>query len=99
MEMSEFDTFDFLINDEDEVMLLLYAREGEPENAVIDVDFENKTAVLIRKENDGIELQEIPDDVLDALSEADKILVCELCQASDDEDAEVVYAYEAEIQD
>ena len=32
MNADVFDTFDFLINDEDEVMLLLYEREGEPEN-------------------------------------------------------------------
>ena len=28
----DFETYDFLINDEDEAMLLLYVREGEPEN-------------------------------------------------------------------
>ena len=32
MDNKDFDTFDFLINDEDEVMLLLYQREGEPLN-------------------------------------------------------------------
>lgn len=35
MNADVFDTFDFLINDEDEVMLLLYEREGEPKIRVL----------------------------------------------------------------
>ena len=35
MASEDFETYDFLINDEDEAMLLLYVREGEPENATI----------------------------------------------------------------
>ena len=31
----KFDAFDFIINEEDEVMLLLYAREGEAKDAGI----------------------------------------------------------------
>lgn len=37
MDNKDFDTFDFLINDEDEVMLLLYQREGEPLNPHIEL--------------------------------------------------------------
>ena len=56
MDNSEFETFDFLINEEDEVMLLLYAREGEPKDAVIEINFDENKAVLVRRENDAIEL-------------------------------------------
>ena len=37
----KFDAFDFIINEEDEVMLLLYAREGEAKDAVIEIDAGN----------------------------------------------------------
>ncbi|MBO5442399.1 MAG: hypothetical protein J6A33_01270 [Alphaproteobacteria bacterium] len=99
MTPEEFDTFDFLINDEDEVMLLLYQREGEPQNARIEIDGDNKTAVLFRNENDSIMLKEISPDVFDSLQDADKLLVCELSREENETDTQIVYAYEAEISD
>ena len=74
----DFETYDFLINDEDEAMLLLYVREGEPENATINLDIDNKSAVLNRNAGDKIELQNIPDEIIDSMEDADKLLVCEL---------------------
>lgn len=99
MTPEEFDTFDFLINDEDEVMLLLYQREGEPQNARIEIDGDNKTAVLFRNENDSIMLKEISPDVFDSLQDADKLLVCELSREENETDTQIIYAYEAEISD
>lgn len=99
METENFETFDFLINDEDEVMLLLYQREGEPQNPHIEIDEEEKAALLYRNENDIIQLNDISEDVLDSLQDADKLLVCELSRNKDDEEDEIVHAYEAEIRD
>ena len=70
--------FDFIVNDEDEVMLLIYAREGTPQDAVIDINSSDKTAILHRNKNDSITLQDIPEDVIDSLQDADTLLVCEL---------------------
>ncbi len=95
----EFETYDFLINDEDEAMLLLYVREGEPQNASIEVDQEARSAVLHRRPGDDIFLDGIPEDVLDSLADADKLLVCELSIEEDEKDTQIVYAYEAEITD
>ena len=99
MDSKDFETFDFLINDEDEVMLLLYQREGEPENPHIEIDFEEKAALLYRNDNDIIELSDISDDVLDSLQDADKLLVCELSRTENEEEEEITHAYEAEIRD
>ncbi|MBR2033496.1 MAG: hypothetical protein IKA03_02355 [Alphaproteobacteria bacterium] len=93
----ELETFDFLINDEDEAMLLLYVRESEPKSSSIHINFENKSAVLHRNDTDIVELSGIPDEVLDSLEEADKLLICELSIEKNDEDTKIVYAYEAEI--
>ena len=91
--------YDFLINDEDEAMLLLYVRDSAPKNPSINIDFENKTAVLSRNETDSVELSDIPDDTIDSLEETDKLLVCELSMTEDEKDTQIVYAYEAEITD
>lgn len=95
------DAFDFIINDEDEVMLLLYARESEPKNAVIEIDGQNFSAVLHRNETDAVAIDRVPDDVLDSLADADTLLVCELTRGSADrngeDDTEIKYAYEADI--
>lgn len=99
MDSKDFETFDFLLNDEDEVMLLLYQRDGEPQNPHIEIDFDEKSALLYRNDNDIIELNDISEDVLDSLQDADKLLVCELARTNDEEDDEIVHAYEAEISD
>ncbi len=99
MREDEFKTYDFLINDEDEAMLLLYARDGAPENPSIEINPEDGTAVLTRNPEDSVSLEDIPDEVLDSLQEADKLLVCELSLDDDEKDTQIVYAYEAEIND
>ena len=45
MNEKEFQTFDFLINEEDETMLLLYAQENEPNNPIIELIPEEKSAI------------------------------------------------------
>lgn len=99
MNDTTFDTYDFLINDEDEAMLLLYVRDGAPENSSIEIDIDEKSAILHRNDTDSITLQNIPDDVLDSLQDADKLLICELSLEEDEKNTKIVYAYEAEIND
>lgn len=92
-------TYDFIMNDEDEAMLLLYAGDTKPENAKVIIDFEKKSAELHRNPTETIVLDSVPDDVLDSLSEADTLLVCEIANTDKDDDNRIVYAYEAEIVD
>lgn len=99
MTEDNFDTYDFLVNDEDEAMLLLYVRESAPENASVEIDIENRSAVLHRNKDDDVALSDIPAEVLDALQDADKLLICELSIEENDEETKIVYAYEADITD
>ncbi len=99
MDAEVFDTFDFLINDEDEVMLLLYEREGEPKNPQIEINAEENAALLVRNETDSLLLRDIPADVFDSLQDADNLMVCELSRSENEKETEIVYAYEAEIRD
>lgn len=97
MDEQELNSYDFIVNEEDEVMLLLHAQESEPKDARIEIDAEDKSAVLVRNENDEILLEDIPENIIDSLQDADSLLICELKIGETDDDTEIVYAYEAEI--
>ena len=91
-------TYDFIVNSEDEVMLLLYARNSEPKDAVIEINSDDMSAILQRNDQDGISIDKIPEEVFDSLQDADSLMVCELKETQDDdEECEIVYAYEADI--
>ncbi len=90
-------SYDFLINEEDEVMLLLYSRQGSPETPSISIDASTNSATFFRNKADSFSLQDIPAEIIDALQDADNILVCEMNE--DDENPQLVNAYEAEIID
>ena len=93
-------TYDFVVNDEDEVMLLLYASDTLPAEATrIVLDPENNSAELVRNEDESIILDAVPDSIFDSLADADKLLVCELSDTENEEDSKIVYAYEADIED
>ena len=49
MDADEFNFFDFVVNEEDEAMLLLYARDDEPQAPRIELDIDNRAAVLYRR--------------------------------------------------
>ena len=97
--MTESAMYDFVVNDEDEVMLLLYASNTEPQNARFVLNVEDNKAELYRNENECIVLESIPDDIFDSLADADKLLVCEISDTEKEEDSEIVFAYEADIED
>lgn len=97
--MADNSSYDFIVNDEDEVMLLLYAGNTKPEKSKIILNHADKSAELQRNENETIVLEEIPEDVFDSLIDADTLLVCELADSKTDEENNLVYAYEAEIED
>ena len=56
-----------------------------------------QTTFNIRNDEDEILLEGIPDDILDSIKEADVLMVCELIVGEKEEDTQIAYAYEAEI--
>lgn len=97
MDETELNSYDFVVNDEDEVMLLLHAQDSEPHASRFEIDMDEKSAILVRNENDEILLEGIDDNILDSLQDEDKLLVCELRVGETDDDTQIVYAYEADI--
>lgn len=99
MRKDKYKTYDFLINDEDEALLLLYARESEPEKPNIEINIDNNSAVLFRNSEDSVFLSGISDEIIDSLQEADKLLICEISPSEKEKDTQIVRAYEADITD
>ena len=97
MSQGKFDSYDFLIDEDDEVMLLLYAKASKPEDPYMVIDFDNKSAELYRNGSDCVVINDISEDILSALRLEDSILVCELSR-DEGEEAKIIYAYEAQIE-
>ena len=97
MTENKFNTYDFIINDDDEVMLLIYAQSGVPTNPSLEVDAENNRAILHRATNNGIRIDDLPENITEILYDTDKILVCELSAEENEDDTKIKNAYEADI--
>ncbi len=95
--MPDFNTFDFMITDENDVMLLLYARNTAPENPQIQLNPQEHNIVLSRNSDDVITLEGIEDEIFNNLQEENTLLVCEIEPSDNEEEAEIVYTYEAQI--
>ena len=89
--------YDFIINEDDEIMLLLYARDTKPENPHISIDEDNKQAYLYRSKNEGVLIDDISDEILNILSSSDSLLICELSNDKNEDDVKIINAYEAKI--
>ena len=90
-------TFDFLISDENEVLLLLYARDIAPEDAVVKLNPEQKNIELYRRINDAFTLENVESDVFDILKNETQLLICEILPTSNPDETEIVYTYYAQI--
>ena len=97
MTETNFNTYDFLINDGEEVMLLLYAQTTTPKDSFFELDKNTASATLFRTPDNALTLNDIPSEIIDALQNVDNILICELNKTEKEEDTQIVHAYEASI--
>jgi len=67
--------FDILVNDRDEILLAIDARDGEPMTPMVII--EGAKVTLVRNETDGISLPDIPDELREKMSGKEEILVAE----------------------
>ena len=98
--MPDMNIFDFMITDLGEVMLILYARDTPPhENPGVILDPENHIIEFFRTDTEAMTLEEVSDDVFKNLENEDNLMVCEINpnDSENPEEAEIVYAYNAEI--
>jgi len=91
------DVFDFLVNKDGEVLLLLSERTGNPEESYITLNEEDSSAIFYRNVEDELLLKDIPNNIFEDLSEVDSLLICELSNSSDKKDASISQAYEIDV--
>ena len=90
-------TFDFLISNEDEVMLILNARDTNPRDPAVRLRPEEHIVELYRSPQEPYTLQNVDADVFRLLKEEDNLLICEISPTDNPDETEIVYAYEAPI--
>lgn len=90
-------TFDFLISEDNDVLLVIYARDIEPNEPIVRLNPEQKTVELYRRKNDAFTLESVDEEVFNLLSREEKLLVCEILPTENPEETEIVYTYEATI--
>lgn len=95
--MANNNTYDFIISDENEVMLILYSRDTAPENPAVRLNANEHIVELYRNAQDALTLQYVDSEVFSNLEEEDNLLVCEIQPTENPDETEIVYTYEAPI--
>ncbi|MBQ8671204.1 MAG: hypothetical protein IJ525_01650 [Alphaproteobacteria bacterium] len=95
--MADMNTFDFMISEDNEVMLVIYARETEPVGPAVRLIAKEQVVELYRNGADALTLQEVGAEIFNNLHDKEKLLVCEIAPTDNPDETEIVYAYEATI--
>ena len=95
--MAEFDGFEFIVTEEEDVMLMIYARKGNPENPMIEINEPNKSVILHRNPNDVVLLENIEPNTLNILREETALLIAEVAPTENPSENELKQVYEAAI--
>lgn len=95
--MTDYNIFDFMVTENNDVMLLLYARDSAPNNPGVILDAENHSVELHRNDDDIVTLSGVEDEIFDNLTDEATLLVCEIAPTENEEENEIIYTYEAEI--
>lgn len=95
--MAEFDGFEFIITEEDDVLLVIYARSTNPENPAIELVPNKKQAMLYRNPADTVLLENVADDVFENLKEETALLVAEVIPTNNPLEHEIKQVYNAMI--
>ena len=66
--MPDMNTFEFLITEEDDVALLLYAREGKADRALVRLFRNEQKVEFYRNEEDELTLENVEDNVFVSLA-------------------------------
>ena len=87
----EIDEYDFLFNDDGQLMLVFDGFEQKPENPFLTLG--ESQATLIRSDKmPTLHIKDVPDRVLKTLENVPQIIVCEM-----DEDGEPAQIYDAPV--
>ena len=89
--------FDFVIGDNNEVLLVLNAQDQIPDEPALVLEPEEHSATLFRNEEQELTLENVSDDAFKALEDKDEVMVCEIAPTDNPDETRIVYNYYAEI--
>ena len=95
--MADFDGFEFIVTEEDDIMLIIYARSTNPENPEVELNKEQKSIILRRNNNDVVTLEDVNDKIINNLSEETVLLIAEVVPTDNPLEHEVKQVYNAVI--
>ena len=95
--MADFDGFEFIITEEDDIMLIIYARSTNPENPEVELNKEQKRVILRRNSTDVVTLEGVEDKIMENLSEEKALLIAEVVPTDNPLEHEVKQVYNAVI--
>lgn len=95
--MADFDGFEFIVTEQEDVMLIIYARSSNPVNPTVSINKQEKSVILHRNQNDVVTLEKVEDNILDILSEENALLIAEVIPTENPLENEVKQVYEAKI--
>ena len=87
----EIDEYDFLFNDDGQLMLVFDGFEQKPENPFLTLGDSRATLIRSGKMPD-LQIKDVPDNILATLEKVPQIIVCEV-----DEDGEPAQVYDAPV--
>lgn len=93
--MADFDGFEFIVTEEDDLMLIIYARSGNPDNPEVELDKNGKGVTLRRSSTDVITLEDVGDKILEILNEENALLIAEVVPTENPLEHEVKQVYNA----
>ena len=95
--MAEFDGFEFIVTEEDDVMLIIYARSGNPENPAVEMVSKKKQIILHRNSKDIVTLENVDDNVFENLNGEKVLLIAEVMPTENPLENEIKQVYNARI--
>lgn len=89
--------FQFVPTEDGELVLFIYAREGEADRPLARLLPEKKTIEFYRSGEDAFELKPIDNSIFANLETKKNLLVCEILPAEHENEVEICNSYVAEI--
>jgi hypothetical protein len=95
--MPDMNMFQFLVSDENEVVLLLYAREGHADRPLARLFRNEQKIEIYRSGDDELTLEQVDDNIFVLLNGKHNFMVCEVLPAENEGEVEIIDSYFIEI--
>ena len=95
------DSYEILENENNEIMILLYAGQTEPANSTYRINEYARHIVIKRNSKDTLYIEQLSDEYINKIKKLDTLYVCELKyneNLKEDEETDIVYAYASALE-